>query len=89
MCKHLWGQYCDIGVVVGALRIVRSPRESVCFILLAGYVFQNEVVISELLDISRYTSVDVVGFFVILKVFVVCEHGGGEGGAEEEMAPVG
>ena len=41
-------------------------------------MFYDEVVVSELLDVSCSSPIDMVGFFVVFKVFVVGEDGGGE-----------
>ena len=45
-------------------------------------MFQDEIVVGELLDIACYSSVNVVGFFVVLQVFVICEYCDREGGAD-------
>ena len=45
-------------------------------------MFDDEVVVLHALNIPRYVTVNVVGFFVVLKVFVVCEYSGFKGQAE-------
>ena len=52
-------------------------------------MLDDEIVVLHALDILHYMAVDVVGFLVVLQVFVVHESRSFEGLAEQQVSPVG
>ena len=79
---------CDFAVVVISWMEVRMVRQCIGFVLFAREMDEGEVIVSEVRNVARNSSVYVLGVTRVFKIFVVSVDRHGVGGPHEEVTPV-
>ena len=56
----MWGEDCDIGIVLCSFVVIRASREYIRFVAVPWNMLDNKIVVLHALYISHYALIDVV-----------------------------